>query len=46
MNSRILQFAAVLLLGVSLGVGIASYRSFMPDQFAAARPLITRTVRS
>lgn len=30
MNARNLQFAMVLLLGVLLGFGIASYRAFMP----------------
>ena len=34
MSARNLQFAAVLMLGALLGFGIASYRAFMPEDFA------------
>ncbi len=36
MSWKKLQIPAVLLLGVLLGFGVASYRAFLPDQFALA----------
>src|SRR5262245_45004031 len=36
MNWKKLQIPAILLLGVLLGIGVASYRTFMPDRTARA----------